>query len=66
MSNATAEIRSTQNAENNDIINCLLSCDGTWQKRAQNGCVAVISINTGKVLDAEAMSKSCIIYSVLQ
>ena len=48
-----AEIRSAQNVENNDIVNCPVSCDGTWQKRgfsSQNGCVAVISFDTGKVL----------------
>ena len=62
MSDAAAEIRHAQNAENNDIVNCPGSCDGTWQKRgfsSQNGCVAVISIDTGKGLDVEAMSKSC-------
>ena len=58
MSDAAAEIRHAQNAENNDIVNCPGSCDGTWQKRgfsSQNGCVAVISIDTGKGLDVEAM-----------
>ena len=61
MSDAAAEIRSAQNAENNDIVNCPVSCDGTWQKRgfsSPNGCVSVISIDTGRVLDLEAMSKS--------
>ena len=62
MSDAAVEIRSAQNAENNDIVNCPVSSDGTWQKRgfsSQNGCVAVISTDTGKVLDVENMSKSC-------
>ena len=43
------------------LVNCPVSCDGTWQKRgfsSQNGCVSVISIDTGKVLDLEAMSKA--------
>ena len=39
-----------------------MSCDGTWQKRgfsSRNGCVTVISIDTGKVLDVEAFSQAC-------
>ena len=62
MADAAAEIRNANNAEENDMVNCPVSCDGTWQKRgfsSNNGCVAVISIDTGKVLDAEAMSKCC-------
>ena len=62
MANAASEIRNTQNAGENDIVNCPVSCDGTWQKRgysSQNGCVAVISVDTGKVLDAEALTQAC-------
>ncbi|GFW80259.1 uncharacterized protein TNCV_65911 [Trichonephila clavipes] len=36
--------------------------DGTWQRRGHsslNGCVSVLSIDTGKVLDLEVMSKWC-------
>ena len=39
-----------------------MSCDGTWQKRgfsSRNGCVTVISIKTGKVLDVETLSQAC-------
>lgn len=41
---------------------CGVSADGTWQKRGHsslNGCVSVISVDTGKVLDVEALSSSC-------
>ncbi|GFV69086.1 uncharacterized protein TNCV_2929151 [Trichonephila clavipes] len=36
--------------------------DGTWQRRgytSMNGCVAAISVDTGKVLDIEVMSSYC-------
>ncbi|GFT76882.1 hypothetical protein TNCV_1817751 [Trichonephila clavipes] len=39
-----------------------VSADGTWQRRGHsslNGCVAVLSIDTGKVVDLEVMSKWC-------
>ena len=44
----------------NGFSNCGVSCDGTWQKRGHsslNGCVAVLSIDTGKCLDIEVLSK---------
>ena len=40
---------------------------GTWQKRgfvSLNGCVAVLPIDTGKVLDVEPMSRHCKQYQV--
>ncbi|XP_065641660.1 uncharacterized protein LOC136073639 [Hydra vulgaris] len=39
-----------------------VSVDGTWQRRgfsSNNGIVAAISIDTGRVLDIEVMSKYC-------
>ncbi|GFY31634.1 uncharacterized protein TNCV_4199451 [Trichonephila clavipes] len=44
------------------MLRCGVSVDGTWQRRGHsslNGCVAVLSIDTGKVLDLEVMSKWC-------
>lgn len=41
---------------------CGVSVDGTWQRRGHmslNGCVSVISIDTGKILDLEVMSQYC-------
>ena len=41
---------------------CAVSCDGTWQRRGfsfSNGCVTAISMDTGKVLDVEPLSKVC-------
>lgn len=43
-------------------IDVALSCDGTWQRRGYssiNGVVSVISMETGKVLDVEAINKVC-------
>ncbi|GFV58845.1 uncharacterized protein TNCV_1260721 [Trichonephila clavipes] len=43
-------------------ISFLLKVDGTWQRRgytSMNGCVAAISVDTGKVLDIEVMSSYC-------
>ncbi|XP_068672674.1 uncharacterized protein [Montipora foliosa] len=62
MSNAAKQIRDAQHAGENDVVNCGVSCDGTWQKRgysSQNGCVIVMSIDSGRVLDAEPLSKVC-------
>lgn len=48
----------------NEIQNCQVSVDGTWQKRGHasiNGVVTVISTDSlnGKCLDAHVMSKNC-------
>ncbi|GFT91598.1 hypothetical protein TNCV_1534211 [Trichonephila clavipes] len=39
-----------------------LTVDGTWQCRgysSMNGCVAALSVDTGKVVDIEIMSSCC-------
>ncbi|GFU84788.1 uncharacterized protein TNCV_2127291 [Trichonephila clavipes] len=41
---------------------CGVSVDGSWQRRGHmslNGCVSVISIDTGKILDLEVMTQYC-------
>ncbi|GFX79577.1 uncharacterized protein TNCV_825661 [Trichonephila clavipes] len=43
-------------------IKCGVSVDGTWQKRGYsslNGCVSTISVDSGKILDIEALSQYC-------
>ena len=43
-------------------VDCGVSVDGCWQTRGYqslNGCVAAISIDTGKVLDVEPMPRNC-------
>ena len=45
-----------------DIVDTSVSCDGTWERRgfsSLNGTVACISMDTGKVLDIEIMSRYC-------
>ncbi|GFV97955.1 uncharacterized protein TNCV_5069951 [Trichonephila clavipes] len=41
---------------------CVASVDGSWQRRGHmslNGCVSVISIDTGKILHLEVMTQYC-------
>lgn len=41
---------------------CGVSVDGTWQRRGYmslNGCVSAISVDTGKIVDIEAMTQYC-------
>ena len=45
-----------------DITNVPVSVDGTWQKRgfsSLNGVVTAISVDSGKILDSEIMSRKC-------
>lgn len=64
MSNAAEEVRDLKkpnDSAGSEPVNCGVSCDGTWQKggfSSRNGCVTVISIDTGKV-DVEALSQAC-------
>ncbi|GFW05623.1 uncharacterized protein TNCV_4003251 [Trichonephila clavipes] len=47
---------------NNKIVECGISVDGTWQRRgysSMNGCVAALSVDTGKVVEIEIMSSYC-------
>ncbi|GFU47308.1 uncharacterized protein TNCV_3822951 [Trichonephila clavipes] len=60
MKEAALEIRS--NKTDTEISQCGVSVDGTWQRRGYsslNECVPVISIDSGKVLDVEFISKVC-------
>ena len=45
-----------------DIVDTAISHDGTWQQRGYsslNGCTTAISMETGKILDVEPMSRYC-------
>ncbi|GFX86204.1 uncharacterized protein TNCV_2560861 [Trichonephila clavipes] len=47
---------------NNCNPNVPVAIDGTWQKRGHtslNGVVTVVSVDTGKVVDAEILSRKC-------
>ena len=57
MQDACQEIRGSS-----DFVDTGVSVDGTWQKRgfsSYNGAIAAISIETGKILDVEVMSRFC-------
>ena len=62
VADAAAVIRKSANAQETDVNSSPVSCDGTWQRRgfsSLNGCVTIMSIDTGKVLDTEASSRCC-------
>ena len=62
MTNAGREIKQIKPSSDNGLTQCGVSCDGTWQRRgfsSLNGCVTVISMDTGKCLDVEPLSKVC-------
>ena len=45
-----------------DVVDCTVTCDGIWSRRgfvANYGVVAVLSWETGQVLDVVVLSKSC-------
>ena len=59
MQTAAGEIHQLSH-DANEIIKCGVSCDGMWQMRgysSMNGCVTVLSMETGKCLDVEVLSK---------
>ena len=48
--------------EGASVLDVEVTCNGTWAKRGYTslyGCVFVVSVDTGKVLDFEIMSKYC-------
>ena len=50
------------NGNKEDVSNCQVSVDGTWQKRGHasiNGVVTVIADNNGNCLDTHVLSKTC-------
>ena len=57
-----AEAASEMRGNNPGISQCSVSCDGTWQRRGHsslNGCVTVLSMETGKSLDIDILTKVC-------
>ena len=60
MSDAAKEITELKSTDADEIVDCGVSCDGTWQRRGYhslNGCATAISMDTGKVVDVEPLSK---------
>ena len=60
---ASEDLFSKSKDPNNDtVIDTALSSDGSWQKRGYsslNGVVTVISMDNGKILDIEIMTRTC-------
>ena len=59
---ASAQLRQLQGAGPDDVVDVTVTCDGTWSRRgfvANYGVIAVLSWETGQVLDVEVLSKSC-------
>ena len=63
MIDAAKEIHSKALALNTEpIVNTGVSVDGAWQRRGYaslNGVVTAISLENGKVVNVEAMSRNC-------
>ena len=58
MSDAAKDLK----VDPDEIVDVAVSCDGTWLKRgfqSLNGVFAALSVDSGKVLDVEAMSRIC-------
>ena len=64
MSAASAHLHSLHDIQPEQLLDCSITCDGTWSKRgytATHGIVVVISWETGQVLDFEVLTKRCTI-----
>ena len=62
---ASAQLRRLQGADPDDVVDVTVTCDGNWSRRgfvANYGVIAVLSWETGQVLDVEVLSKSCKVY----
>ena len=59
---ASARLRGLQGAGPYDVVDCTVTCDGIWSCPgfvANYSVVAVLSWETGQVLDVVVLSKSC-------
>jgi hypothetical protein len=58
---AAKEINDIKQKTSNEVVDCTVSCDGSWQRRGVlvPKFVATVSMDTGKVLDIEPLSKMC-------
>ena len=62
MNAASAHLHRLKGVDPHDILDVRVTCDGTWSRRgfsAIHGVVAVISHDTGQVLDFQIMTKTC-------
>ena len=59
---AVTELREKKKIAVGETFDVAVSCDGTWQRRgysSHNGVMNILSMDTGKILDTEPMSKFC-------
>lgn len=59
---AALHLHELQGSSESEVIDCVVTCDGTWSKRgftAIYGVVVVASWDSGKVLDTEVFTKYC-------
>ena len=62
ISDGAQEIHSLKCISQDEVADCGISFDGTWQRRgfsSLNGCVTAILMDTGKVVDVEVLTKFC-------
>ena len=62
MTDVSENLLSKSKDPNHDTVIDTVSCDGSWQKRGYsslNGVVTVISMDNGKILDIEPMTRTC-------
>lgn len=62
MSEGVEEVFDLHPKNDNGLVDCGVSNDAAWQRRgfsSNNGFLTSISIDTGKILDVEAMSRIC-------
>ena len=48
---AAKEIHDLKHMPSDNVVDCAVSCDGTWQRRgfsSLNGCITTLSMDTGK------------------
>ena len=62
MEGARKQVRDLAGASSDEVVDVLVSCDGTWKKRGYSslfGAIFIIAHTTGKVIDYHVMSKVC-------
>ena len=67
MVEAANELHCIEGKPVDEVIDAIVTLDGTWQKRGHSslfGVIVVISWKTGKILDFEVLSKHCTSCSV--
>lgn len=59
---AANEVRQAAGVVNDEIVNTMISADGTWKRRgfsSINGVVTTIANNIGKCIDYRVKTKNC-------